>query len=234
LVGVRLAQCGFSVAVLGYDRWPLADATQQASEVGKAIEWLLEKSPQRSDLGFDRRRVVLFGHSSGGHVAMLWLLSNLCSNATAANSLAAVVTLGSPFDITDHERHERRRGVADISALGPACGLPSFDLVSPNKIARELATTEGLRRLWRLGSRSALRPARICLLHGAADTTVPCSAATKLYHSLAALGLGSLSLIDKRDVKLLPDGGHSTDLINIMLGKDCQTVRTLLELASSS
>jgi acetyl esterase/lipase len=243
LVGVRLAKCGFSVAVLGYDRWPLADAAQQAAQVGQAVDWLLQDDhPQRAELEFDRQRAVIFGHSSGGHIAMLWLLNEMVKpsvgDALSSGCLAAFVTLGAPVDIQDVERHERGRGVADISALGSACGpaVGGFGSVSTNKLARKLATPQGMRRLWRLGeTQSALRPPRLCFLHGTADKSIPCSAVAKLGRSLAALNLNTLRLIDlKRDIKLIPGGGHSTDMVSLMLGADCETVRTLVQLAAGS
>lgn len=145
------AREGWNVGVVGYHNWPTAGARAQSEEVGRGIRWLLDGGAEQGRRGtaaagrvrFDRSRVALLGHSSGAHILLLWLLSRRRRSSGPSSSLApvrAVVGYAGPYDIRSHYSWEARRGVAQISALQPACGGcagRAFEQVSPTAVRRD-------------------------------------------------------------------------------------------------
>lgn len=65
--GHMLAQ-GYAFASIDYRLVPAATVEQQASDVAASLAYLLERA---DDLGIDRNRVVLTGHSAGAHLVAL-------------------------------------------------------------------------------------------------------------------------------------------------------------------
>ena len=59
---------GYVYASINYRLVPAATVEQQAGDVAAAVRALLDRAPQ---LGIDRRRVVLMGHSAGAHLVAL-------------------------------------------------------------------------------------------------------------------------------------------------------------------
>lgn len=59
---------GVSVAVLNYTLAPKASLEDIVREVLRAIAWLWRQGPS---LGFDRNRIVVSGHSAGGHLTAM-------------------------------------------------------------------------------------------------------------------------------------------------------------------
>jgi acetyl esterase/lipase len=64
----RLATAGYSVAAITYRFVPQFRHPAQADDVAAAVRWL---ESHASELGFDGRRVILYGRSAGGHLAQL-------------------------------------------------------------------------------------------------------------------------------------------------------------------
>ena len=67
LPGHMLAQ-GYAFASIDYRLVPAATVEQQASDVAASLAYLLERA---DELGLDRNRVVLTGHSAGAHLVAL-------------------------------------------------------------------------------------------------------------------------------------------------------------------
>jgi len=59
---------GYAVASLNYRLVPQATVEQQAQDVTDAVAWLRSNARR---LGFDKRRIVLIGHSAGAHLVAL-------------------------------------------------------------------------------------------------------------------------------------------------------------------
>lgn len=59
---------GYAFASLNYRLVPAVNVETQAQDVATALKFLLERA---ASLGFDRKRVVLMGHSAGAHLAAL-------------------------------------------------------------------------------------------------------------------------------------------------------------------
>ena len=89
---------GVAVALLAHRPAPLAEPRGYAADVAEGVAWLLSEVGR---LGFDRERVVLAGHGSGGQLATLVALdpSYLAVHGESPASLAAVVGIGSLYDL---------------------------------------------------------------------------------------------------------------------------------------
>lgn len=59
---------GYAVASLNYRLVPQATVEQQAQDIADAVAWLRSNARR---IGFDKRRVVLVGHSAGAHLVAL-------------------------------------------------------------------------------------------------------------------------------------------------------------------
>lgn len=59
---------GYAFASLNYRLVPAVNVETQAQDVAMALKYLIDRA---ASLGFDRKRVVLMGHSAGAHLAAL-------------------------------------------------------------------------------------------------------------------------------------------------------------------
>lgn len=67
-VGEALLPAGVSLALVEYTLAPAARLTDIVGEIRAAVAWLVEHA---AELGGDPRRVLVAGHSAGGHLAAL-------------------------------------------------------------------------------------------------------------------------------------------------------------------
>lgn len=152
-LSTALAQAGYAVWSLEYRRtgdegggWPgtLADV-----EAGLAAISGLEQYP------LDTSRVVVLGHSAGGHLALLV--------ADSVSAVAAVIGLAAITDIVAYAEGDGFCEKAAVQFMGV-----------------ELSENTGLYQAASPAARAKLSPPQtdIWLLHGTADITVPLSQAT--------------------------------------------------------
>lgn len=192
LVGRRLADLGFAAAVIGYGQYPGSTVPEMVYDIHSAVDWLRTHGSQH---GIDTSRILLLGHSSGGHLCALAAL------AGGGLGLAGVAVLSSPMDIADHYAWEQGRGVADISALYPAHGgETNFAALSPTRLVAQLAS----------GGAGLLPP--FFVGHGTADWTVPPEASDRFAAALAAAG-GSV------EFRRWPELGHFS-VLGALMGMD--------------
>jgi acetyl esterase/lipase len=64
----HLVKKGYAFATVNYTLIPIVTVEEQVQEVANSIRYLVEHADR---LGFDAKRIVLMGHSSGAHVATL-------------------------------------------------------------------------------------------------------------------------------------------------------------------
>lgn len=72
-IGLVFAQAGIGVAVINYRLTPEVVHPAHTEDVAQAFSWLLDHS---TDYGGDPERIVLSGHSAGGHIISLLALDS--------------------------------------------------------------------------------------------------------------------------------------------------------------
>lgn len=66
-------EAGFAYASINYDMAPQVRIPDMVRQVREALAWLYRNA---EDLGFDAERMVVAGHSAGGHLAVMALLTD--------------------------------------------------------------------------------------------------------------------------------------------------------------
>jgi arylformamidase len=84
---------GIAVAMIGYDLAPAVTLTRIADEVHAAHAWLAAEAA----LDFDRARVVVSGHSAGGHLAAL--VAAAPSERVGGMTVQAIAPVSGIFDL---------------------------------------------------------------------------------------------------------------------------------------
>lgn len=173
LFGLRLADEGCVCAVVGYRRYPQTRMEGLLSDVERALEWLRGREDWR------RRKVVVVGHSSGAHLAVLLSLRRALQGQPPLAD--TVCGLCGVYDIGPHYDFEAGRGVHEVSPMKPCAGGPEqWDAHSPRKVCRHLS-----------GEHVRLLP-RMVLAHGREDATVPWTSTALMADALADAGAGNL------------------------------------------
>lgn len=189
-VGRHFEEMGFATAVVGYRRYPDCAVPEMVTDIRGALAWLRRNNGAE---GLDTSRMLLLGHSSGGHLCALAALAGEGPN------LAGVATMSSPFDIADHYGFEERRGVAEVSPMHPANGgQEGFPLLSPKQIMPEL------------GAECHQQLPPFFVGHGTDDKTVPDTQATSFAEVLQASGVPV-------QTSLWPGLGHF-DVLGVLMG----------------
>lgn len=85
-----LVGAGIAHAVPDYTLAPAVSVPAIAEQTTRAVRWLLGEA---SELGFDRNRVVLAGHSAGAQLAFM------AARALPATHIAGLVLVGGVFDL---------------------------------------------------------------------------------------------------------------------------------------
>jgi arylformamidase len=90
---------GVAVALVRYRLAPASRHPAQADDVAAAVGYLIKRA---DDYGFDSKRVLLAGHSAGGHLASLVALDRhyLDRQGLPGKALAGVISLSGLYDLT--------------------------------------------------------------------------------------------------------------------------------------
>ena len=180
---------------------------------------------------------IVVGHSSGAHIAMLWLVERVQvsalrqgqSNLTnKSGTIDAFVGVSGVYNIGNHFDYEGARGVEEISPLKPANGYNRKNFAKnspPWKVQNELVRTldemnEGSRA--RLLSKMPLCfPGRILLVHGAEDDVVPISGTGEAASILKKCLGGGSSHSNDCDITIdefyLPKTGHQDTIMDLFM-----------------
>jgi arylformamidase len=106
-VGISLAMRGIATCVLGYRQHPEVDGDGSLSDLRAALRSWRDRARSH---GADGDRVVLVGHSAGGHL----VTSLALSDAPESSSVAGVISLGGFYDT---ERLTRSLGPREAAAM---------------------------------------------------------------------------------------------------------------------
>jgi acetyl esterase/lipase len=138
--GQMFARSGYVTAVMNYRLSPFVQHPEHARDVARAFAWIYKNI---SKYGGDRNRIVLVGHSAGGHLASLVAtdrayLANpeLKLAPEARQCLRGVVGVSGVYRIPSGEEFQRRfaRNIIDgwvEAAKNPPFAGPLLHLASP-------------------------------------------------------------------------------------------------------
>uniref|UniRef100_A0A7S0ZBZ1 BD-FAE-like domain-containing protein n=1 Tax=Timspurckia oligopyrenoides TaxID=708627 RepID=A0A7S0ZBZ1_9RHOD len=136
---------GCVCVIATYRIYPLGDVSSQIVDVYESIVWTKENIEQ---YGGDCKKILVFGHSAGAHLAMMALLSAGLhvftkhldvEGRTESALVAAFVASCGVYDIAQHYMYETWRGVAELSTMMKAMnGIEYFEMYSPLHVLREM------------------------------------------------------------------------------------------------
>lgn len=91
-----LQQQGCSVAVVDYTLCPHTTVAGIVAECQRVIVHLVNNAKK---LGFDAHKIIICGHSAGGHLAIMMGLTNW-KNFTISNPIHGIIAISGVFDVT--------------------------------------------------------------------------------------------------------------------------------------
>jgi len=199
------------VVIPDHTLYPHAGYEQMTHEVAAALSWTLENIEQ---YGGDPERVVVAGHSSGGHLVGLAVMDRRFLQAYGHDKgeVRGLVFASSGYDLRAQYACEKTRGGTRGTRLmktmvGVAGGVENFPRASPiNYVQRDLPP--------------------ILILHGDEDRTVPVEIALDFHAALQEAGAQS-------ELKIYPGRGHSEILFSALTEKRAQIVADISDFVHS-
>jgi acetyl esterase/lipase len=125
-------QTDYAVAIIGYRTYPDGMIIDQVDDCHNAMEttWRFLTEVYKMNKSTP---ITIMGHSSGAHVALLWLMRYCKTTSEWYGRIDSFIGLAGVYDIAHHFDYEASRGVEEISPLKPVCGSTrtNFRLHSP-------------------------------------------------------------------------------------------------------
>ncbi|MBM3749505.1 MAG: alpha/beta hydrolase [Acidobacteria bacterium] len=178
-------EMGWNVVNVGYRLGNVANAPAAVEDGRCALRWVIRNAPQYL---FDTSKIVVTGHSAGGHLALMTGmlpesagLDRQCPGEEKL-AVAAIVNWVGITDVADLLEGANQKSYA-VEWLGS----------QPNReeVARRVSPLQYVR--------AGLPP--VLSIHGDADPTVPYSHAVRLHQALERVGVPNQLLT-------VPGGGH--------------------------
>jgi acetyl esterase/lipase len=181
-------------------------------EVAAAIGWTLENAGR---YGGDPQRVVVAGHSSGGHLVSLAVTNPrfLEAHDHTRDELCGALYISGGYDLHAQYAYEQTKdGGGDTELMrtmvGVAGGIENFSAASPiNYVRRGLPPT--------------------LILHGDEDQTIPVEMARAFHQALQEAG-------SPNELKVYPGRGHSELLFTALTEERAQIVADIAEFVHAS
>ncbi|MGC9334562.1 MAG: alpha/beta hydrolase [Anaerolineae bacterium] len=201
-VAQKLVPQGFVVVIPDYTLHPNAGYEQMAHEVAAAISWTLDNV---EEYGGDSKRVVVAGHSAGGHLTGLALVDPrfLSSYGHSSTELCGWVGMSGVYDVTAEYEFWQAQGVAAEVMEEVMGGQANFRLASPIHYVQP-----------------GLPP--VLLIHGEQDDTVPVHIARGFRAALEAVGA-------ENELKVYPGAGHADYLFAALGDKPATVILDLVD-----
>ena len=205
-VAMRLLPLGMVVVIPNYTLHPDADYEQMASEVAAAVSWTLEEI---QNYGGDPQRVILAGHSAGGHLSGLVLMDPrfLGAYGHSSDEICGWIGLSGVYDVRAEYDYWANKGSEPKVILEVMGGEQHFAQASPITYVR-----------------ADLPP--ILLIHGDEDRTVPVEIAMNLQEALETAGIQSR-------LKLYRNAGHSDFLFRGLADESAPIVTDIADFVQA-
>lgn len=124
VAGSFVAQ-GHAVAVVNYDLCPDVSIATIVDECRRAVAWMMREGRAH---GADTDRIVVGGHSAGGHLVAMLYLTDWASAGLARNPLAAGVSLSGVHDLAPMVQFsfnaDFRLDAAEAARMSPVHATP--------------------------------------------------------------------------------------------------------------
>jgi arylformamidase len=95
-VAAPFVEAGYAVAVINYDLCPDVSIATIVDQCRRAIGWILRDGPGH---GANATRIVVSGHSAGGHLAAMLLATPAGAWGTARHPVAGAVSVSGVHDL---------------------------------------------------------------------------------------------------------------------------------------
>lgn len=129
-IGESLATRGLAAAVINTRMSPFVEPSDMVEDCARAIGWLHHHADEH---GYDGNRIVLMGHSSGGHLVS-WLgldESKWKFSETPRDALRGVVSLSGVYDVRPRHRLLEAVFGRDVEARATASPMRYVDGTAP-------------------------------------------------------------------------------------------------------
>lgn len=147
---------GIAFASMNYSLAPQARLGTMVEQICRGLTWLHERA---GDLGFDRNRVVLSGHSAGGHLATMAAAADWRARGLPQSPLAGCCSISGVYQLEPirHSYHQpilqlTEEEVAELSpqAKRPQQSLPTLLAVGSQEPDEFRAQQAELAEAWAL------------------------------------------------------------------------------------
>jgi pimeloyl-ACP methyl ester carboxylesterase len=122
-VGGALARQGIGAVIVGYRQYPeIERGDESLDDIARALRYVLDAA---ASWGADAKRVVVMGHSAGGHLASLLGMDSriLARNGVASDAIAGFISVDGVFDLKATLAYFEPKEVAILRGLfGPDDG----------------------------------------------------------------------------------------------------------------
>jgi acetyl esterase/lipase len=206
-VAMKLVPRDLVVVIPDYTLHPDAGYRQMAREVAASVAWTMNNIDV---YGGDPDRIVLSGHSAGGHLSGLVAFDEswLAEHGHSPSELCGWVGLSGVYDIDAQMAFERETGGTAPVMTAVMGGEANFPAASPISYVGAADVPQG----W--------------LIHGAEDTTVPVSISHAMADALRAADVPVELLI-------YPESGHSDFLFEGLSDDNARVLEDLVAATES-
>ncbi|MFW5785915.1 MAG: alpha/beta hydrolase [bacterium] len=220
-VAMQLVPRDMVVVIPDYTLYPDATYREMSREVAAAVAWTFDRIDA---YGGDPDRIVLSGHSAGGHLSGLVAFDEswLAEHDRSPAELCGWVGLSGVYDVDAQMAFERAKGGEAPIMTAVMEGEDNFPAASPISYIRGgAAASEGASG--RAAAHGAeAHPPVIRLIHGALDETVPLSMSEDFASTLEAAGLPV-------ELTIYPESDHADFLFEGLTDDNAQVLLDLTE-----
>ncbi|MBI1293322.1 alpha/beta fold hydrolase [bacterium] len=205
-VAMKLLPHDLVVVIPNYTLYPDAGYAEMTDQVAAAVAWTVNNI---ADYGGDPDRIVLSGHSAGGHLAGLVAMDErwLAAYDLTLAALCRFIGLSGVYDVKAQMAFERAKESTAPVMTAVMGGEDNFTAASPVTYV------------------TADRPP-VHLIHGDADTTVPISISQEFATVLAAAGIPN-------ELIVYPGKGHTDFLFEALTDADAPIVPDIVAFVQS-
>lgn len=205
-VAMQLLPRDIVIVIPNYTLYPEAEYRQMGREVADAVAWTFENI---AEFRGDPERVVLSGHSAGGHLSGLVAFDSrfLDARGHSPAQLAGWIGLSGVYDAQSQLRFQEENNRSAEVMTAVMGGIEEFERASPTShVPLSGGEQEHVPRAW--------------LIHGALDDTVPLSMAEEMYELLRQ-GPVATELI------VYPEAAHSDFLFDALSDQNAPVLRDI-------